>query len=67
MPYPALAFWPLLPWGFWLVATLVGEWLQARFSPEGEHPEVEAYMSRIHSWWGMGLLLGLAGLFGRSG
>lgn len=56
--------------GFLLVATLVGgEWLQARFSPEGEHPEVEAYMSRIHSWWGgMGLLLGgLAGLFGRSG
>ena len=64
---PEFAILALAALGLLLVATLLGEWLQLRLSPEGEHPEVEAYMSRIHSWWGMALLLGLAGLFGRPG
>lgn len=64
---PAFGILALAALGVLLVATLIGEVLQSRLSPEGEHPEVEAYMSRIHSWWGMALLLGLAGLFGQSG
>ncbi|WP_421703099.1 phosphatidate cytidylyltransferase [Aliiroseovarius sp.] len=64
---PEFGILALAALGLLLVATLIGEWLQAQFSPEGEHPEVEAYMSRIHSWWGMALLLGLASLFGRPG
>lgn len=65
--YPEFGFLTLGVLGFLLIATLIGEALQARFSPNGEHPEVEAYMSRIHSWWGMGVLLTLAALFGRTG
>ena len=64
---PEFGILALAALGLLLVATLIGEWLQSRLSPDGEHPEVEAFMSRIHSWWGMALLLGLAGLFGRPG
>ncbi|WP_300514565.1 phosphatidate cytidylyltransferase [Aliiroseovarius sp.] len=64
---PEFGILALAALGLLLVASLIGELLQSRLSPEGEHPEVEAYMSRIHSWWGMALLLGLAGLFGRTG
>ena len=65
--YPEFGLLALGVLFFLLAATLLGEALQSRLSPNGEHPQVEAYMSRIHSWWGMAVLLSLGGLFGRPG
>ncbi|MEM7473163.1 MAG: phosphatidate cytidylyltransferase [Pseudomonadota bacterium] len=50
-----------------LVATIGGEVLRRRLSPIGNHPTVETYTTRLHSWWGMVFLLSLALLSGRTG
>lgn len=47
--------------------TIVGESLKARL-PHGQiNPEVEAFLMRVHTWWGLVILLSLAVLSGRFG
>ncbi len=59
----------LLLWlfGFLAVATLIGEGLARRISPDGTHPTIENLNARIRSWWNMVILIGLALLAGRTG
>lgn len=53
--------------GLLLVLTLIGEFLRARYAPEGDSPVIETYMTRVNSWWGMVVLLSLALLSGEIG
>ncbi|MCY4334042.1 MAG: phosphatidate cytidylyltransferase [Litoreibacter sp.] len=50
-----------------LVATIGGEILRLRLSPRGNHPTVETYTTRLHSWWGMVFLVSVALLSGHTG
>jgi len=53
--------------GLLLVLTMIGEGLRARYAPGGDNPEIETYMTRVHSWWAMVLLVSLALLTGKVG
>ncbi|NBD28657.1 MAG: phosphatidate cytidylyltransferase [Alphaproteobacteria bacterium] len=53
--------------GLLLALTLVGEFLRARYGPGGDNPVIETYMTRVHSWWAMVLLVSLALLTGKIG
>lgn len=53
--------------GLLMAATFLGEVLRARL-PEGEtNPVVETFVTRVHSWWTMVILLSLALLIGTTG
>lgn len=47
--------------------TLLGEILRARLPHGRTDPVVETFMTRVHSWWAMVILLSLAVLSGRVG
>lgn len=47
--------------------TLIGEWLRSREPAGTVNPGVETYMTRVHSWWAMVVLLSLALLIGLPG
>ena len=47
--------------------TLFGEWLRARQPAGTSSPGVETFMTRVHSWWAMVILLSLALLIGLPG
>jgi len=53
--------------GLLAILTLFGEILRARYAPEGDSPVIETYMTRVHSWWAMVILLSLALLSGPAG
>lgn len=50
-----------------IVATLIGEALRARLSPDGSNPVIENLNARIAAWWAMVVLLAIAFLAGRTG
>ncbi|QQA42209.1 phosphatidate cytidylyltransferase [Pelagovum pacificum] len=52
-----------------LLATLtfVGEVLRTRVPDGATNPVVETFVTRVHSWWGMVILLSLALIIGRTG
>ncbi|MCX7888577.1 MAG: phosphatidate cytidylyltransferase [Rhodobacteraceae bacterium] len=50
-----------------VVATVAGQILRERFSPDGTNAVIENLNARILSWWGMVTLLALAFLAGRTG
>lgn len=50
-----------------VLATVVGEVLRARLSPEGTNPVIENLNARIAAWWAMVILLSIAFLAGRTG
>lgn len=50
-----------------IVATLIGEALRARLSPDGNNPVIENLNARIAAWWAMVVLLAIAFLAGRTG
>ncbi len=53
--------------GLLTALTVIGEILRAKL-PHGEtSPVVEAFMMRVHTWWGLVVLLSLAVLSGRFG
>jgi phosphatidate cytidylyltransferase len=52
---------------FMLVATLIGQVLQHRYSPDGTNPVIENLNDRIRAWWIMIVLMGLALVFGQTG
>lgn len=47
--------------------TVFGEWLRARQPAGTVSPGVETFMTRVHSWWAMVVLLSLALLIGLPG
>ena len=47
--------------------TFLGEVLRARQEPNTQNPVLETYMTRVQSWWGMVILIGLAMLTGKIG
>ena len=47
--------------------TLIGEALRLRCPPGQSNPVVEAFNMRVHTWWGLAILLTLAVLLGRIG
>ena len=53
--------------GLLIVLTIAGETLRARFQSGKSAPSVEAFMMRVHTWWGLVILLSLAVLSGRFG
>lgn len=53
--------------GILLIFTLIGEALRARLPHGTSDPVVEAFMMRVHTWWGLAILLSLAVLSGRIG
>jgi phosphatidate cytidylyltransferase len=53
--------------GLLLVATVIGQLLQNRYSPDGTNVAIENLNDRIRSWWIMVVLMGLALLFGMVG
>ncbi|PHQ81176.1 MAG: phosphatidate cytidylyltransferase [Thalassobium sp.] len=53
--------------GILMALTLFGEILRAKVAPDGSNPVVETFMTRVHSWWAMVILLSLALLIGRIG
>ena len=59
----------LLMWvaGLLVVASLVGHFLQAQFSPDGRNEGIENLVARIRAWWVMVVLIALAFLAGRTG
>lgn len=59
-----LTFWVLV---LLTVLTLFGEYLRTRVPQGRVQPVVETYMTRVHSWWAMVILLSLAALSGRTG
>ncbi len=50
-----------------IIATLIGEALRARLSPDGNNPVIENLNARIAAWWAMVVLLAIAFLAGRTG
>ncbi|MDO7729624.1 MAG: phosphatidate cytidylyltransferase [Loktanella sp.] len=44
-----------------------GEVLRARQDPNTQNPVLETFMTRVQSWWGMVILIGLAMLTGKIG
>ena len=53
--------------GLLILLTLFGEFLRARYAPKGDDPVIETFMTRVHSWWAMVILLSLALLSGKVG
>ncbi|OAN70777.1 phosphatidate cytidylyltransferase [Jannaschia sp. EhC01] len=53
--------------GILLAFTLVGEALRARQPRGTSNPVVEAFVMRVHTWWGLAILLSLAVISGRIG
>jgi len=51
--------------GILLALTTLGEVLRARQDAASNNPVLETYMTRVHSWWGIVLLLGIALMSGR--
>ncbi len=51
--------------GILALATVIGQGLRMRLSPDGTNAVIENLNARILSWWGMVALLGLAFLMGR--
>ena len=47
--------------------TFFGEVLRARQNPNTQNPVLETFMTRVQSWWGMVILIGLAMLTGKIG
>ncbi|WP_224815865.1 phosphatidate cytidylyltransferase [Hasllibacter sp. MH4015] len=57
----------LAVFGILIAFTIAGEGMRARL-PRGEsNPVVEAFVMRVHTWWGLAILLTLALLLGRIG
>ncbi|MBD9372454.1 phosphatidate cytidylyltransferase [Rhizobium sp. ARZ01] len=52
---------------FLTVASLIGQILQRRLSPDRSNTAIENLNARIHAWWVMVALLGIAFLAGRAG
>lgn len=50
-----------------VVASLLGQALRRRYSPDGRNDAVENFNTRIAAWWAMVILLGAAFLIGRGG
>lgn len=50
--------------GILLALTTLGEVLRAKQGLETNNPVLETYMTRVHSWWGIVLLLGIALILG---
>lgn len=53
--------------GLLIVFTAIGEGLRLRQPPGQSDPVVEAFNMRVHTWWGLAILLALAVLAGRIG
>lgn len=53
--------------GLLTALTVLGEILRARLPWGQTDPAVETFMTRVHSWWGMVILLALAALSGQVG
>lgn len=53
--------------GILLGLTIFGETLRARQPVGKSSPVIEAFMMRVHTWWGLAILLSLAVLSGRIG
>ncbi|SMX23996.1 phosphatidate cytidylyltransferase [Boseongicola aestuarii] len=53
--------------GLLIALTLLGEFLRARLPVGQTNPVVEAFMVRVHSWWGLTIVLSLAVLSGKAG
>ena len=51
--------------GILLALTAIGEVLRARQGIEPNNPVLETYMTRVHSWWAIVLLVGIALISGR--
>jgi len=47
--------------------TFFGEVLRARQDPNTQNPVLETFLTRVQSWWGMVILIGLAMLTGKIG
>ena len=50
-----------------VLASVLGEILRARLSPQGQNPVIENLNARIAAWWVMVILLGAAFLAGKPG
>lgn len=53
--------------GILVALTFLGEVLRARQSSDAPNPVLETYITRVHSWWGMVGLIGIALLTGKIG
>jgi len=53
--------------GILILASIVGEVLRQRLSPDGGNPVIENLNARITAWWGMVILLAIAFLAGETG
>lgn len=53
--------------GILVLASLVGEALRLRLSPDGDNPVIDNLNARINAWWVMVILLAIAFLAGRTG
>ena len=53
--------------GVLLVASLIGWFLQHRYSPNGENAAIENLNDRIRAWWVMAITISVALLGGRTG
>jgi phosphatidate cytidylyltransferase len=61
-------FWLLGGAGLILVvASIIGEVLRQRLSPQGDNPVIENLNARINAWWVMVIMLGLAFIAGKPG
>jgi phosphatidate cytidylyltransferase len=52
--------------GVLLVATLFGDWLRRRHSPDGTNTAIENFNTRLAAWWVMVIFVGAAFLLGRT-
>ena len=57
----------LAVFGLLIGLTMLGEVMRSRVPKGQTNPVVEAYMMRVHTWWGLVVLLSLAVLSGRIG
>ncbi|MDL2401235.1 phosphatidate cytidylyltransferase [Rhizobium mayense] len=53
--------------GVLIVASVIGQVLQQRLSPDGSNAAIENLNARIKAWWVMVILIGIAFLAGRAG
>lgn len=53
--------------GVLIAASLVGYFLQRKFSPDGSNTAIENLNDRVNAWWVMIILMGGALMFGRIG
>ena len=53
--------------GILTALTILGELLRTRVPYGGTNPVIEAFMVRVHTWWGLTIVLALAVLSGRIG